>query len=284
MPLPQTVVAQTAASAPHTSVDGLPGIRQRQPASTCRQPAEQPSPPVVLPSSQSSSDDRNPFPHAYASTQGCPNRGHTEHGSTRQLLQPSPFTAFPSSHSSPGSWRPLPQRLRLVSLESCAMSKASCSSVCTTTVTAASAPGEIPVAFVQARPTTLEKARPSSRQPRVKPPRALLRAPHILRSLPCSWADRRYQGSCGADAPRPGMGSEETPTGEHSVNHAVAPLCPSRPCLGRPWGRLPDAARSTADDRTEPIAVRRTTIGRGAKVVRWSPPRMGALRQCDLPG
>src|SRR6185437_14922958 len=73
-----------------------------------RQSALQPSPLIVLPSSQTSPGSSTPLPQTYCEVQGPPIGGQVHPGSTWQRpLQPSPGSVLPSSHCSLG-WLTLP--------------------------------------------------------------------------------------------------------------------------------------------------------------------------------
>src|SRR5688572_31353913 len=87
-----------------------PPSSQIQPGSTARQSPRQPSPKVVLPSSQASAPSLLPSPH---SVQGWPGTSQYQLGAIdlQSAAQPVPFVA-PASHSSCPSTEPLPQSLQ----------------------------------------------------------------------------------------------------------------------------------------------------------------------------
>src|ERR1019366_8685049 len=103
LPLPQAAV--------WVAVHAVPAAPHEKPCSTS-QTEEQPSPLLVLPSSQDSSPCLIPSPQICVSvkTQAAFCTGHTYPGSSWQTPeQPSPGTELPSSHCSPGSTAPSPQ-------------------------------------------------------------------------------------------------------------------------------------------------------------------------------
>ena len=76
---------------PQIGMHGFPATGQRQPASTAEQSAEQPSPLVVLPSSQASGAVSMPSPQMSLRTQGWPTVGQIQPFSIWQSgVQPSP--------------------------------------------------------------------------------------------------------------------------------------------------------------------------------------------------
>src|ERR1700690_3165424 len=80
------------------------------------QVALQPSPLVVLPSSQPSLEESFPSPHLARFMQGWPGVGQDQSDSTWQsCVHPSPFIVLPSSHPSPRSRWPFPQVRRIES-------------------------------------------------------------------------------------------------------------------------------------------------------------------------
>src|SRR5450432_937063 len=80
------------------------------------QSAEQPSPEVVFPSSQSSCELAMPSPQTEVFTHFWPQVGQVQSASIWQSLeQPSPLTVLPSSQASPLSCRPFPQVRPMVS-------------------------------------------------------------------------------------------------------------------------------------------------------------------------
>jgi len=95
---------------PHTVMHGLPGTRQAKPGSTVLQSFEQPSPLLVLPSSQASFEVRALLPQMALLTHGPPSGGQVWFASTWQMrLHPSPPVALPSSHCSFRKTTPSPQ-------------------------------------------------------------------------------------------------------------------------------------------------------------------------------
>src|SRR5262245_49091684 len=85
-------------------------VGQVYPASTCLQSAAQPSPALVLPSSQASSPITCESPQTMVETQGFPGVLHWKKGSTAHTPeQPSPGVMLPSSHSSVPFSAPSPQ-------------------------------------------------------------------------------------------------------------------------------------------------------------------------------
>src|SRR5688572_15438466 len=76
-------------------------VGQDQPASTWRQSALQPSPAILLPSSQASSPMTFRSPQTMVEVQGIPGTLHSKKGSDLQAPeQPSPGLTLPSSHCS----------------------------------------------------------------------------------------------------------------------------------------------------------------------------------------
>src|SRR5450432_2497518 len=103
---PPRKICPAVRTVPRMSLAALPGVTEQVPAATGAstpqvtsvpgrlQVASQPSPLVVLPSSQSSPGSSFPLPQS-------PSFVHVAE-------QPSPALVFPSSHCSPGSTLPLP--------------------------------------------------------------------------------------------------------------------------------------------------------------------------------
>src|SRR5215204_3651086 len=79
------------------------------------QVASQPSPPRLLPSSQTSVLSTTPLPH---SSHAAPGTGHEKPNSRvlQSALQPSPDVRFASSHTSVLSTTPLPHWLQTVAV------------------------------------------------------------------------------------------------------------------------------------------------------------------------
>src|SRR5688572_8886992 len=73
-------------------------VGQDHPGSTRLQSAAQPSPPMVLPSSQASSPITCRSPHTMVERQAIPGIGQVKNGSSRHIPeQPSPGAMLPSS-------------------------------------------------------------------------------------------------------------------------------------------------------------------------------------------